>query len=678
MKQLFTLSLLLGTMGIYAQFDCEHPGDVSPDVTYNVSYEDDSEVPFNNCVGFTGTFFPNKGAWYVYTPAELKTATVSTAAGGTDTRVHIYTGTCGGLMCYDGDDDSGPGATSEVSFTAQAGTTYYIAFENTWNSEDFSFILTETEYVPPAIAFTPQSVSLGGGYQYCVVDLNGDYLDDLVAPSNGSVSVLYQAANDSGFEAATLTAPTTMHMPSWSMAAGDYNKDGYNDLLYGEGSGAAIMLSNSDGTAFSEKLESPQFIFSQRSNFIDIDADGNLDAFVCHDIAPNTYFLNDGEGGFTFHDEGPGVYPEGGNYGSIWIDYDNDGDSDLFIAKCRGGGDPASVDELHRNDGGGVFVNVAEEAGFADMHQSWSSAWADFDNDGDMDVMVGNSAGAFGEFDPENPLHNHKLMKNNGDGTFSNVTVGSGYDEFTTANLEHVAHDFDNDGYVDILGGGNTIMHNNGDWTFSPVEEAPSSGPVGDLNNDGFLDIQNGNTVYFNMANSNNWIKIHLEGIESNRNGIGARVEVYTATEGLEKQIRDIRSGDGFRYMSSLNGHFGIGEAEEIEKVVVKWPSGTVDTILNPDINEALLVVEGEHILGNEEFAASTFTLYPNPAREFLSISGMETGDTADIYDLGGKLVKSAEVTDNTVPVQSLAKGTYIIMIKDAEGKQHSAKFIKG
>jgi hypothetical protein len=180
------------------------------------------------------------------------------------------------------------------------------------------------------------------------------------------------------------------------------------------------------------------------------------------------------------------------------------------------------------------------------------------------------------------------------------------------------------------------------------------------------------------MANSNNWIKIHLEGIESNRNGIGARVEVYTTTEGIEKQIRDIRSGDGFRYMSSLNAHFGIGEAEEIEKVVVKWPSGTIDTILNPNINEALHVVEGEHVLGNEEFTASSFTLYPNPAKEFLTISGLETGDTANIYDLGGRLVKSTEVTDNTVPVQSLAKGTYIIMIKDAEGKQHSAKFIKG
>lgn len=678
MKQLFTLSLLLSVMGTYAQFDCEHPGDVTPGVTYNVSFEDGSELPWPNCIGPTEPSFPTMAAWYAYSPAELHTTTVSSAAGGTDTRVHIFTGTCSSLTCHDGDDDNGPGGTSEAIFTAEPGQTYYIVFENAWDSQDFSFILTEGEYIAPAMSFAAQPISVSGWYTYCIVDMNGDYLDDVVVPQDGSVNVLYQAANGSGFTSASLTAPETAYMPGWSMAAGDYNKDGYNDLLYGDSSGATIMLSNSDGTAFASKLDSPEYIFSQRTNFVDINADGNLDAFVCHDIAPNVYFINDGEGGFEYEQGGLGDYETGGNYGSIWVDYDNDGDFDMFIAKCRGDQDPAAIDELHKNNGDGTFTNVAEEAGFADLHQSWSAAWADFDNDGNMDVLVGNSAGAYGTFDPNNPLHAHKLMRNNGNGTFTNVTEGSGYDVFYTASLDHAAHDFDNDGFVDILGGGGVIMRNNGDMTFSPVEDVPSSGPVGDLNNDGFLDIQNGGQAFMNDANDNNWVKITLEGIESNSNGIGARVEVYTASEGLEKQIRDVKSGDAFHFMSSLNAHFGLGEAEEIEKVVVKWPSGTVDTILNPEINEALHVVEGEHVLGNEEFAAIQFTLYPNPAKEFLTISGMEAGGTANIYDLGGKLVKNADVSDNKVAVQSLAKGTYIIMIKDAEGRQHSAKFIKG
>ena len=78
-------------------------------------------------------------------------------------------------------------------------------------------------------------------------------------------------------------------------------------------------------------------------------------------------------------------------------------------------------------------------------------------------------------------------------------------------------------------------------------------------------------TVHFGTDNGNNWIKINLEGVESNRNGIGARVEVYTTIDEAEvRQIREIRSGDGFRYMSSLNAHFGIGTTEAIDKVVVK------------------------------------------------------------------------------------------------------------
>src|SRR5690606_10299394 len=159
-----------------------------------------------------------------------------------------------------------------------------------------------------------------------------------------------------------------------------------------------------------------------------------------------------------------------------------------------------------------------------------------------------------------------------------------------------------------------------------------------------------------NNGNDNNWIKILLQGIESNRNGIGARVEVYTTVAGIEKQIRDVRSGDGFKYMSSLNSHFGIGEAEAIDKVVIKWPSGTVDTILNPGINSALMVVEGEHVLENIGFNNEMFSLYPNPVKDNLYING---GDelgitTANIYDLNGRLIKTIAVTNNVVPVTTI------------------------
>ena len=108
--------------------------------------------------------------------------------------------------------------------------------------------------------------------------------------------------------------------------------------------------------------------------------------------------------------------------------------------------------------------------------------------------------------------------------------------------------------------------------------------------------------------------------------------------------------------------------------------SAVIDTILNPDINSSLLVVEGENVLGNEDFANELFSLYPNPAKEMITINGSELGEIseASIYDLSGRLVASPEVADNVVNIQSLAKGTYVIIIKAADGKQHSAKFIKG
>jgi hypothetical protein len=672
MKKLITL-LILGTaiQHLHAQSTCATAVDVSPGITA-VTFNSPSEVPTPICTtGQNNT--PMMGAWYTYTPAELHTVVVSTQVTGypnVDTRIHIYSGSCDSLICVAGDDDSGDNWSSIASFTANPGTTYYIAFDNNWSSSLFHFSLSEEEFVQPM--FESQSIGIAAT---CVADMNGDYLDDIVSAGEGTVSIFYQAANDSGFTQATLTAPLTENMPSWSIAAGDYDKNGYNDLLYGGANGATLMLANDEGNAFDTKLESTQYVFSQRTNFIDINNDGHLDAFVCHDVEPNVYFLNDGDSGFTFHQGGLGNHSSGGNYGSIWVDYDNDGDSDLFIAKCRGGSNnPAAIDELHRNDGNGQFTAVAsaaiDEANMADMQQSWSSAWADFDNDGDMDAFVGASSDANGE---------HRLKRNNGDGTFTDVTEGSGFDTNVYLNIENIAHDFNNDGWVDVFGGGHKIMINNGDMTFTPLAVTAGNGPVGDLNNDGFLDIHNGNVNYLNTGNDNNWIKIHLQGIESNRNGIGARVEVYTSVAGLEKQIRDVRSGDGFRYMSSLNTHFGLGTAESIDKVVVKWPSGTVDTILNPDTNSALMVVEGEHFLGNIGFNNGLFTLYPNPVKENLHIEGNdELGiSRATIYDISGRLVKTVAVTNNIVPVATLSNGTYIIALQDAAGNQYTSKFIK-
>src|SRR5690606_8047634 len=127
----------------------------------------------------------------------------------------------------------------------------------------------------------------GGSYTYCVVDMNGDHLDDVVSVSNQQVVVARQQIGG-GFNTVVMPTPLAAHMPSWSIAAGDINGDGLNDLLYGGGGGATFMIQNEDGSAFYQQPFT-QYIFSQRTNMVDINNDGHLDAFVCHDVAPNVY-----------------------------------------------------------------------------------------------------------------------------------------------------------------------------------------------------------------------------------------------------------------------------------------------------------------------------------------------------------------------------------------------------
>ena len=624
--------------------------------------------------------------WYAYTPTQDYSVTVSTNivqnTPRTDTRVRVYTGACGSLVCHAGDDDSGTNLSSVVRFNVVANTTYHIAFDNAWSSNGFTFQLIEDQIVIPSpapVAFTPQTIPTiitgGDNYNKCVVDMNNDYKDDIVSVTRTNIRVHYQN-NDGSFTMTDIPTEFADHDAYWSLAAGDYNKDGFNDLLYGDGGGATFMKSNSTGTAYT-KVSPGQSIFCQRTNFVDLNNDGNLDAFSCHDIDPNVYYINDGAGNFTYYQSGvtPGAYslgviPSGGNYASLWTDYDNDGDVDLFISKCSG---PPC--ELHRNDGNGVFTDISAIAGInATPVQSWSSAIADFDNDGDMDILVGSNGST-----------SHMFFKNNLDKSntteeaFTNITAGSGWDLDTSNNRDYIAYDFDNDGFVDVMGGGNKIMFNKGDNTFATVlYPGMSLGAVGDFNNDGFLDIQNGSRIFKNGGNANKWITVNLKGIESNSNGIGARVEIY-GTWGV--QIRDVRSGEGFGYMSTLNTHFGIGSANEITKLVVKWPSGTQDVILNPTLNRSLFVAEGSSPeLGINDNEKSAFSVYPNPVKNVINIKSKSTNasiKTAEIYSLDGKRLMITEVKSLSIPVENLTTGTYILLLKDTEGKIYKNKFLK-
>lgn len=615
----------------------------------------------------------NAALWYKYTATQNGNITVSTSLVGQniDTRVIIFTGNCGTQTCVAANDDFS-GYASLVTFAATMGTTYYITFDNRWTSSGFNFSIAETVALPSRLSFTQQTVNAPGTYNHCVVDMNGDYLDDIVSVVSTTQIVIAYQQPGATFNEVSYTIPNTVVLPYWSIAAGDYDNNGFNDLIYGSGSGIAFVKANATGTGFIADRK-PQSFLTQRTNFVDINKDGKLDAFVCDDNAPNRFYMNDGTN-LNHNQGGMGDFPSGGNYGSIWIDYDNDGDMDLFIAKCSGGGSGpgGNIDELHRNNGNGTFTNIAATANMANPVQTWSSAWGDFNNDGWMDAVVGMNSTANGY---------SKVMKNNGDGTFADVSVGSGYDTSNNLSREYVAYDFDNDGFLDVLGAGNNIMFGDGTLKFTPNATQYNlnynNRPVGDLNNDGFLDIQNGNTIMLNAGNTNKWLKVTLQGTQSNRNGIGARVEIYGA---WGKQIRDVQSGVGFRNMNTLNTHFGIGQATAITKVVIKWPSGLVDTINNVTPNTTLHVVEGTFLgIKDVENAQDLFTVYPNPVLDVINFKSNKNFIPVDakVYELSGRMVLQTKVDRESVSVKELNSGNYLLILTDKNGKTHSQKIIK-
>ena len=655
---------------LYAQSTCDESILIEPGV-YEVPEIDEGGVPIPVCA--PNGLAQGGGMWYRFSSDSSFTARIYTSFienFGIDNRVHVYTGDCDNLVCVAGDDDSGTGFLCEVIWAVEEGLPYYVAFDDRWDNSgfifEFSAISVEEPVTPPigfnTVTFPELSRCLG------TVDMDGDYLDDLMDVSNTQVFLLLQQEEgEVPFEFVNYPTEQAQFPYVWSIAAGDIDGDGYNDLVYGGGAGVSFMFRNPDGQSFST-FSTPDYVFSQRSNFVDLNNDGHLDAFVCHDVAPNVYYMNDGEGNLSFNQGGLSDVPDGGNYGSIWVDYNNDGLVDLFIAKCRGGVSAANYNQLFRNDGDGNFTDVSEEAGLYDPVQTWSSAWGDFDNDGWMDVLVGGSSGP------------HRLMRNNGDGTFTDITEGSGFESLLATGTEWVAYDFDNDGLIDILGANGHLCFNNGDMSFT-CHTYPNlgNGPVGDFNNDGFLDIGNNNFLHYNEGNENNWLKINTQGLVSNVNGIGARLELYTPSG---KQIRDVQSGVGFRFMHTLNVHFGMGEEEQIDSLVVNWPSGIVDVHSGLSPNQFVHLVEGEEFISDTTLSTSSpsiepLKIYPNPTRDMLFIDWprADAGAIIRVYDIHGRMLHQSNFAAQ-LSTAHLPQGLYIIELQ-GEAVRLRNKFIR-
>jgi hypothetical protein len=435
-------------------------------------------------------------------------------------------------------------------------------------------------------------------------DFDGDGLEDLYVAIDQRFAMrgdfLFWNQGDGTFREGSQAAGIVGKRRSFCAAAADYDNDGDIDLFIANLVGHNVLYrNNADGTFTDLSGEIDLGSESCGAAWGDYDSDGWVDLFVTNSNPdPNALYRNRGDGSFEEVSAAAGFSDPHVAYGVAWSDYDNDGDLDLFVS----GKGP---DRLYRNEGDGTFVDVAGESGIHENGVGRGVAWADYDADGDYDLYLGNLEGA------------NALFRNEGDGTFVDVTKSAGVaDDGWTEGVSWA--DYDNDGWLDLfiarIGGhgksGETdrLFRNRGDGTFRDVsEEAGVAGmavlnygcPWADFDNDGDLDlyVTSGKKsmaakavvhLYRNEGSDNNWLRLRLVGKKSNRLGIGARVAVSTAAK---TQIAQVTGGSGYLSQGSPILHFGLGR-EMAAAIRIEWPSGTIQEIPDIEANQVIVIEE--------------------------------------------------------------------------------------
>jgi hypothetical protein len=526
----------------------------------------------------------------------------------------------------------------------------------------FVFILSQTVTIAQ-VTFTNKTDELltspgKSGVALAVIDMNDDGLDDIVRLDEASdLYVEYQSQDGSTFE--TIDFGTITSSNQWSMCIGDVDNNGTNEILSGGAyNGLTLMNSGMNGDlSMIGVLPQSGSVFVQGSNFVDINNDGFLDVFACHDDGASYIWENDGTGNFEVNTDWIDLSINGslgenasGNYGSIWADIDSDGDLDLYIAKCRQGvtntNDDRRINKLYVNDGAGNYTEESAARGLAIGWQSWTADMQDINNDGFLDVFVTNHD------------HQSQMLLNDGTGNFTELT-NTGIDVSGTP-IQGVMRDFDNDGWVDVLVAGSTaqLFLNNRDNTFTEIEDAFATGgmqsyALGDLNNDGYVDVFGGyangfnspsnqqDQVWINDGGMNNYLAVNLKGQISNLNGVGAWIEVY-GEWGM--QVREVRSGESYGIMNSTTQYFGLEQAETIDSIIIKWPSGLTQVEYEPSINSKIILLEGGclaeapeiTIVGNTTFCTGDSIILSVPD-EYVTYKWSNGGSTASttIYERG-------------------------------------------
>ena len=470
------------------------------------------------------------------------------------------------------------------------------------------------DWIPAAATYG--SIDDFGGPGISFADFDNDGLDDITLPASDTRDFQFLRNIGGRFELQPLpisSGGVRARQAIWV----DFDNDGDLDFFAVGDTGGRWFYRN-DGNGMYTDILAPSGIALQAwkywgASWGDYNNDGYLDAFLLvrdtESEDHNLLYRNEGDGTFT-DVTGEAGLPRGRQLtlAAAFVDYNRDGLQDLFLAN-----DKENVpNALYRNRGDGTFEDVSVSANMDLRMDGMSATVGDYNRDGWMDIYITNSSQAFNAY-PQSVIGN-ALMRNNGDGTFTNVAPGNGtrYGSFAWG---AVFLDSELDGDLDLyvsspLDGSDerissAYYENDGTGNYSApsgigfVNDLRNShgSAIGDIQNDGLPDIAviNGEEqppdLWENRSTGNgNWLKVKLEGTTGNRMGVGATILV---SAGGNRYYDYVLCGEGYTSQNSTYEFFGLGPATAIDFVQVTWLGGQTDRLEDLAPNQAITIVEG-------------------------------------------------------------------------------------
>jgi len=411
-------------------------------------------------------------------------------------------------------------------------------------------------------------------------------------------------------------------------AIADFNSDGLLDVVVGNFSQSMILYKN-NLTSFSRYTDTAGMnllSYGGSINWFDYNRDGRIDCYVGNNGIPpraNYFFRNNNLMNFTQIADSVGFSDVTSTLSTACADFDNDGDIDIFTGSQTSLGGKTNF--LYQNNGNGTFTDISIASGLLVTNYSWGADWGDYDNDGDLDLYVANFNGV------------NNLFKNNGNETFTDVAVALGVQNLSGSFTCGWA-DYDNDGLLDLFvgndGNGMDKLYKNNGTTFTDVAAAvgmsdmllSNSTSWGDFDNNGYVDLycsNNGvpNRLYKSSGGINRWLIVKLRGADLKNAPVGARIILKT---GANIYMREVQGGSGHNGQNSLPLEFGVGNNITIDSLIIRWPDGDVGRLSNVNTNQILSISEvSTAIAVNGNNIPDKFSLsqnFPNPFNPFTKI----------------------------------------------------------